>query len=246
MLQKLRILSIAVCLCFSSSPSNAQSASVPGSRVAALQHGVNLGRFHDGIFENDGYACCSEDDLKLVHKLGFDHVRILLVPGKIFDSLKPEAIHGPTLDQLDTTVRNCLQAGLSVILAMSLEEDRFKGKLGSDDNFAADFAVFWKALAAHYSTSGFPADRLFFEILNEPDIENNQWSEIQTRLAAAIRQGAKENTILASGTQNADLLGLLMLLRVLQDTNVIYVFHYYEPYSFTHQEIGRASCRERV
>jgi aryl-phospho-beta-D-glucosidase BglC (GH1 family) len=45
--------------------------------------------------------------------------------------------------------------------------DYFKEKL-ANDGAVEQFADFWRALARHYS--GWDAERVFFETLNEPEI----------------------------------------------------------------------------
>src|SRR5271169_6292531 len=90
-----------------------------------------------------------------------------------------------------------------------------------------------RALAQHYSS--YDHDRVFFEILNEPELRDRyRWYGIQTKLAAAIREGAPQHTIIAAGARysaNDELL----FLDPLSDSNVIYNFHFYEPHVFTHQ-----------
>jgi endoglucanase len=217
----------------------AQISSVPPSHLAHLKHGINIGRFHDGFLENDSYKCCTIQDIARIKKIGFDHIRAIVKPGLMVDFSNPAAISGKSLDALDTLVRNCVSQHVGIILAVGLEEGRFVGKLDKDDDFVAKFADFWRALAKHYTASEYPSDSVFFEILNEPGLNepgltDKQWYGIQAKLADAIRESAKENTILATGAQKSDVFGLLAL-QAYHLGNVIYLFHYYEPYSFTHQ-----------
>ena len=58
--------------------------------------------------------------------------------------------------------------------------------------------------------------------------------ECEAKLAAAIRQGAPANTIIAAGARWDDD-DDMVFLEPLRDPNVIYVFHFYEPHIFTHQ-----------
>jgi aryl-phospho-beta-D-glucosidase BglC (GH1 family) len=125
-----------------------------------------------------------------------------------------------------------LDHGLAVVIDVHPESD-FKGRLGKDDDFVERFADFWRALAAHYST--WDADRVFLEIMNEPEFSDRyRWLGVQMKLAAAIRQGAPAHTIIAAGARwsNDD---ELVFQEPLHDPNVIYNFHFYEPYLFTHQ-----------
>jgi endoglucanase len=82
-------------------------------------------------------------------------------------------------------------------------ESDFKTRLGKDDEFVERFADFWRALAAHYST--WDADRVFLEIMNEPEFTDRyRWLGVQMKLAAAIREGAPAHTIIAAGARWSD------------------------------------------
>jgi endoglucanase len=128
-------------------------------------------------------------------------------------------------------VKMILDAGLAVELDMHPDSD-FKGRLKEDD-FVERFADFWRTVAKHYSS--WDPDRVFFEVLNEPEMRDPyRWYGVEAKLATAIRQGAPNHTIIAAGARwddNDD----MIFLEPLRDPNVIYVFHFYEPHIFTHQ-----------
>jgi hypothetical protein len=71
--------------------------------------------------------------------------------------------------------------------------------------------------------------------MNEPSFPENalDWPPIQTHLIETIRANAPKNTIVATGLGGNlnDLLNLIPLA----DSNIVYDFHFYEPYPFTHQ-----------
>ena len=91
----------------------------------------------------------------------------------------------------------------------------------------------WRRLAAHYANRD--PERVFFEIMNEPEVSDPyRWAGIQARVAAAIREAAPHNTIIATGPNYSDILDLLTQ-HPLADGNVIYNFHFYDPHEFTHQ-----------
>jgi len=213
----------------------AQRAFVP---PVLLRPGINLGRFLDGV-KVTSHPCCEKKDLDIINNMGFKHVRILVQPGQMFNFTNPSAIEGKSLQALDEIVNYCVTTlKVGVILSIDLDEDRFKDKLTTDKDFPGQFSVFWESFARHYSQPQFPADLIFFETKNEPGLNENsltdaQWRDIQANLAMQIRTVA-QNTIIATGAQNSDILGLLALPPLKVD-HVIYLFHYYEPYSFTHQ-----------
>ena len=125
-----------------------------------------------------------------------------------------------------------LDAGLAVEIDMHPNSD-FKDRLAKEDDFVVRFADFWNTVAQHYAS--WDADRVFFEILNEPEMRDPyRWYGVEAKLAAAIRRGAPSNTIIAAGARWDDD-DDMVFLEPLRDTNVIYVFHFYEPHIFTHQ-----------
>jgi aryl-phospho-beta-D-glucosidase BglC (GH1 family) len=112
-------------------------------------------------------------------------------------------------------------------------EADFKQRLATDGEFAEQFADFWRALARHFSN--LDPSLVFFEILNEPEARDAyRWYGVQARLAVAIREGAPNHTIIATGARWSDDDDLLAI-EPLHDPNVIYTFHFYDPHVFTHQ-----------
>jgi endoglucanase len=95
------------------------------------------------------------------------------------------------------------------------------------------FGKFWRALAQHLSTRD--PERVFLEVINEPMVEDGyRWFGMQGKLVSAIRAGAPQHTIIASGHRWSGLAELLFM-QPYADRNIIYNFHFYEPFAFTHQ-----------
>ena len=164
--------------------------------------------------------------------MGFDHVRLSVNPQPMFNAREPNKIPPEYLVSLDAAVKMILDHGLAVVIDLHPESD-FKAQLAKDDDSVEQFADFWRALAAHYST--WDADRVFLEILNEPEFTDRyRWLGVQAKLAAAIREGAPQHTIIAAGARWSDD-DELVFQEPLHDSNIIYNFHFYEPHIFTHQ-----------
>ena len=72
--------------------------------------------------------------------------------------------------------------------------------------------------------------------MNEPVLSGKEknWPPVQKKVIAAIRKGAPKHSILATGAQWSNL-DTLLELEPLNDRNIIYNFHFYEPHIFTHQ-----------
>jgi aryl-phospho-beta-D-glucosidase BglC (GH1 family) len=145
---------------------------------------------------------------------------------------RPDEISAEYFGYLDAAVKLILDQQLAVVIDLHPESD-FKTRLAKNDSFVQEFADFWRALARHYST--WDQERVFFEILNEPEFTDRyRWSGVQAKLAAAIREGAPRHTIIAAGARWSDD-DELVFLEPIRDSNVIYNFHFYDPHIFTHQ-----------
>ena len=221
----------------SNRPAAAVSPGIAQRRAGSLRHGINLSEWFAQVYDPKGYTpehfqnWTTEADIAFIKTMGFDHVRLSVNPAPMFRNGHANEIPEDYLNYLDTAVKMILDHGLAVIIDIHPESD-FKVKL-ADDGFVEQFADYWRALAQHYSS--YDPDRVFFEILNEPELRDRyRWYGIQTKLAAAIRAGAPQHTIIAAGARysaNDELL----FLDPLSDPNVIYNFHFYEPHVFTHQ-----------
>jgi endoglucanase len=239
-IRMLRILVAALLLCcFTASAQTAAPANgIARERLAHLRRGINLSEWFAQVYDPEGHTrehfqkWVTADDIALIKSMGFDHVRLSVNPQPMFQRGQANEIPAEYLGYLDGAVKMILDHGLNVVIDIHPESD-FKSKLATDDDFVEQFADFWRALAQHYSITD--PERVFFEILNEPEMHDRfRWYGVETKLAAAIREGAPRHTIIAAGARWSDNDDLLFV-DPLRDANVIYNFHFYEPHLFTHQ-----------
>ncbi len=213
-------------------------SSVPAARLAHIRHGINLSEWFAQVYDPKGYTkehfqtWTTATDIALIKSAGFDHVRLSVNPQPMMDAARSRNGNAEYFGYLDAAVKMILDAGLAVEIDMHPDSD-FKTRLGKEDDFVERFADFWSMVAQHYAS--WDQDRVFFEILNEPEMRDAyRWYGVEAKLAAAIRRGAPTNTIIAAGARWDDD-DDLVFLEPLPDANVIYVFHFYEPHIFTHQ-----------
>ena len=207
------------------------------ARVHHLQHGINTSQW---FAQSPGdYSAARTDrytdaaDITLIAKLGFDNIRLSIDPVPLEQApLGPDGLNADFLSRLDRAVDTMLSDGLAVQIDLHPQDD-YKQRLRTSDDAVARFVALWRKLAAHYANRD--PDRVFFEILNEPEIKDaGRWAAIQQQVAAAIRAVAPQNTLIATGPNYSNLIDLLTL-HPLADGNVIYNFHFYDPHQFTHQ-----------
>jgi endoglucanase len=233
-----RVLLCVQFFCAAADHACGQDSSPAFHRAQRLRHGINLSHWFSQVFDPKGYnrehfeTYDTVRDMALIKAMGFDHVRLTLNCEPMFRRGQADRIPAEYLTQVDATVNMILDQSLAIIIDIHPESD-FKQKLANDDSFVEQFEDFWRQLARHYAR--LDADRVFFEILNEPEFRDRyRWMGVQARLARAIREGAPQHTIIASGA-NWSSSGELLALEPLHDANVIYNFHFYDPHIFTHQ-----------
>jgi endoglucanase len=205
------------------------------SRLARLRHGINLSHW---FAQSADYSKAhleshtTAEDFALIKSIGFDHVRLTLEPAPLFNVDDPSTLKAEHLKYLDNALDLIPMQGLAVIVDIH-PSDEFKIRLNSNDRQIEAFGKFWRALAQHLSTRD--PERVFLEVINEPMVEDGyRWYGMQGKLVSAIRSGAPQHTIIASGHRWSGLVELLFL-QPYADRNIIYNFHFYEPYAFTHQ-----------
>ncbi|MEH6413484.1 glycoside hydrolase family 5 protein [Pseudomonas sp. CGJS7] len=201
-----------------------------GADALTLQRGVNLSRW----FEASAGAPVEAAELQMLRRAGFDHVRIPVDPTAL--GWSPE--RGARMDaapRLRAAVDAALAAGLDAIVDMHPNEAT-KQAIENDSAVADAYLAMWTRLAGEFKS--LPTQRVAFELLNEPGFYGIaggfRWSRYQQRLVRAVRAVAPERVLIISGRKGGSLEGLVEL-DPLDDPHLIYSFHYYLPYIFTHQ-----------
>lgn len=90
----------------------------------------------------------------------------------------------------------------------------------------------WPQMAAHFKDR---SEFLIYEIKNEPNgIVESTWNAIQGKIIEAIRKVDEKHTIIV-GAANWNSFHSLAAMPDYEDDNLIYTFHFYDPFVFTHQ-----------
>jgi endoglucanase len=208
-------------------------AGVPAARLAVLARGFNLTGWLD-------QAEPRRPDMATLAGLrarGFTHVRL-----PVNGELLMEAFSGADeverqFAELDRAIDALMALGFGVSIDMH-PGDRFGDLYRTEPTRAFELIEpLWRRLARRYADR--PADRLFFEVLNEPTADRAVWNADGPRLVEAIRREAPAHTIVY-GAANYQRIDQLVDLRPLADPNVVYAVHFYDPMIFTHQGLDWA------
>jgi len=230
----LSLLLLAACPLFAQE--RAAGLKTASARAQHLRHGINASEWfaqsasdysaaRTGRYTDDG-------DIALMARLGFDNVRLSIDPVPLEQGFDGEGQYADFLKRLDHVVDAMIGNGLAVQIDIH-PESSYKQRVRDSSDGVERFTMLWRRLAAHYATRN--PSLVFFEIMNEPEVNDPyRWAGIQARAAAAIREAAPNNTIIATGPNWSGIADLLTQ-HPLPDGNVIYTFHFYEPHEFTHQ-----------
>ncbi|MHB8301904.1 MAG: glycoside hydrolase family 5 protein [Acidobacteriaceae bacterium] len=232
-----------------SAPQTASSSSEPSSlafsRANNLRRGINASMW---FAQSSDYSpqrlatYTTPQDIALIAAMGFDHVRLSIDAAPLlgWQRARPEGVSFMTA--LDRAIATILQNHLSVIVDIH-PESSYKALLFEGTASVENFTELWSALATHFASTD--PQRVFFEIMNEPEqTDPYRWQGIESTVAAAIREVAANHTIIAAGAHWSGLQDLLVL-EPLALSNIIYTFHDYEPFPFTHQGATWADPRVR-
>jgi len=90
-----------------------------------------------------------------------------------------------------------------------------------------------------------PISHVGVELLNEPDIADEIWQTALPNLVQSIRFELPKHTIIVSpsGPQRHE---VLFSMTPVEDKNVLYAVHYYDPFFFTHQGADWLENRNRL
>lgn len=211
---------------------NSNASSFPGrslafKRAMSLDNGISVSwlehTWDNNMLNKKGITA---SDFKLLKQLGFKSIR-LPVAFTYFqansDSLK-KALH-----HIDRVLQLCDLYGFKLIICFH------SGNL-NDNNYQTETQKvidMWKLILRKYI--GQSANNLFFELYNEPPHMNpDNWKKAANEMIVAVRKIDKKHTLIL-GASNFNSIYEMSRMTPFADNNIIYTFHFYEPFLFTHQ-----------
>jgi endoglucanase len=208
--------------------SGASGATVATSRIARLARGFNLpdqAPLHPGKRPDRA-------TLVWLQRRGMTHVRLPFDGEAVMSRFGDPARATATFDDLDRALDLLLDADFAVSVDMH-PGDAFQ-KLHRAEPKAAFEALTeaWKSIAARIAKRS--PERVFAELLNEPNVEDAIWRDQAERLVATLRPLLPTTTFI-TGPAPYQRVEALAAWRPLNDGNIVYAFHYYDPMLFTHQ-----------
>ncbi|MDR2579079.1 MAG: glycoside hydrolase family 5 protein [Chitinispirillales bacterium] len=177
-------------------------------------------------------------DFARVKSWGFDHVRVPVDSYLFFDD--DENVIENRITHLDRGVALSAENGLKFVLDLhecpghdfaDATESPVQKLFSGDDTYIKKTEKIWACLAERYGASS----HVIFETLNEPVAPTAEiWNTVKDRLCREIRRHAPKSAII-TGSNMWNWPATYSELTPVDDDNVIYSVHFYEPLLFTHQ-----------
>lgn len=218
---------IALVMAGLQTPANAQSDDV--ATAFDMARCVNMGNSYDAPKGKPWGGPVNNAHFPIIRAAGFDTVRI---PVRWSDYTGPGpdyTIDPAFLAEVSASVDAALAADLNVILNVH----HFKQIMENPRGEMRRLLQLWRQIAPAFADR---PDSLWFETLNEPtnNLEGDLMRTAQEVAVLAIRESNPDRIVILGG-QNYSNIRTLDSNIAPPDKNIVYTFHYYDPFRFTHQ-----------
>lgn len=168
------------------------------------------------------------EDFSDIKSLGIDVIRL------------PINLHSMTLGDPDQTLDPLFLFFLDQVITWAEELDlylildnhTFDPSDATDPQIGDILNPVWLQMAQHFSSR---SEKILYEILNEPHgISHELWNSIQGEVIETIRSVDSTHTIIVGGA-DFNSYNSLNKMPTYEDDNLIYTFHFYDPFVLTHQ-----------
>lgn len=205
--------------------------------------GVNLGGWLSqtrNMTKEHFDAFITEKDIRQIASWGMDHVRLPIDYMLLEEDHNPFCYKEEGFAYIEQCIGWCEKYHLNIILDLhraagyafhSLNENR----LFEDSTLQQRFISLWQEFAKRFLSYG---TNVVFELLNEiVEPNSDRWNSLSRRAVEGIR-GIDPNRVIILGGNHYNSVNTLQELEPIEDKNLVYTFHFYEPHIFTHQKAG--------
>ena len=198
-----------------------------------IGRGINFGNALEAPNEGDWGLVIKESYIQAVADAGFNSVRLPICWSAHMSTSAPYTINAAFLQRVDEVMNWCLSRNLAVIITIH----HFDNLYNYPDNELYKGMLFsiWHQLTDHYSAVDH--ERLFFEVLNEPEVNltADKWNVLMPQLIDSVRAKDTDRTLIIDGPDYAYHGSLTYLKIPATEQNVIVSTRYYLPYQFAQQ-----------
>lgn len=211
--------------------------------IKGFQKGVNLGGWisqFDKYDVNHFETFITKDDIAYIASLGFDHVRVPVD----YNVLEDE--EGNTIESgfgyLERCRKYCEEYKLNMLIDLhecyGYSFDPLKVNMDRkiffyDEKLQERFLNLWRKIANRFKDY---QDMVAFEPLNEVVLSEvkDAWNVVAGKYIKMMREIVPDSYLIIGGVEYNNVLSV-PLLDIPTDDRIVYNFHCYEPFIFTHQ-----------
>ena len=200
-----------------------------GAQTAPFSKGVNLTNWFQVVSANQiQFSKYTQKDFENIQSLGCDVIRLPI-------NLHAMTNGAPnyTLDPLFLTFLDmAADWAEDLCIYLILDNHTFDPAANTDPNIGSILKKVWLQMATHFKDR---STLIMYEVLNEPHgISDVLWNNIQQEVIEVIRSVDDTHTIVV-GPASWNSYNNLAAMPVYDDDNLLYTFHFYDPFVFTHQ-----------
>ena len=200
-----------------------------GMKPTPFTKGVNLTNWFqaDSPYQID-FTKYTKEDFENIKSLGADVIRL---PINLHSMVGPAPDYA--LDSLFTFfLDQVVDWAEELELHLILDNHTFDPSVDTSPDIGDILIPVWTNMAEHYKDR---SEYVYYEVLNEPHgISEALWNSIQLDVVEAIRTVDTKHTIVV-GPANFNSYSTLSQMPEYPDTNLIYTYHFYDPFLLTHQ-----------
>lgn len=191
--------------------------------------GVNVtGWFQSGSAREIQFTMFTKNDFEQIKSLGCDVIRLPINLHYMTNGAPDYTLDPLFLNMLDQVVDWAEELEIHLIL----DNHTFDPSVDTSPDVIHPLKKTWAQMAEHFKNR---SEYIYYEILNEPHgIADATWAQIQQEVIDVIREHDTEHYIVVGGA-GWNGYNNLSALPVYADDKLIYTFHFYDPFIFTHQ-----------
>ena len=194
-----------------------------------ISRSINIGNALEAPKDTPWDVELKNEHFDIIKEAGFDTVRL---PIRFSDYAKDNEgyiLEEDFMQKVDDHIDYALNTGLTVILDFHHFEEIMEDPYAYKDCFL----IIWKQLSERYKDT---SDKLYFELLNEPqkNLSVDIWNQLITEATIIIRETNPSRQIIV-GPVEYNSMYRLNDLSLPDDDNIIVTVHYYFPHEFTMQ-----------
>ncbi|WP_051326618.1 glycoside hydrolase family 5 protein [Aliagarivorans taiwanensis] len=239
---------------------HSQRLRVDGAKIvdgAGQEHTLRGVAFGNEIWSNPNAPTQHHDERDYVRlkEMGLNSIRFYLNYQLFERDSQPYVYRQAGWDWLDKNLEWAEKHGIYLVLNMHAPQGGYQSNGAGDALWEVRsnqqrLTRLWQAIAMRYR--GHP-NIAAFDLLNEPrpTRSNSQWQQLANEIVAAIREVNPEHIVSVErilGTQISWEVDEQQNFFRLDDLNILYQYHFYEPMALTHQQAdwldGYSAARE--